>query len=68
MQADLFQLQGLLRFEQAQHHVFQAIGGGQHRDTQFQFAAAEFAELDLAVLRAPPLGDVQPGHHLDARD
>ena len=65
VQPDLAQRHRLLRFKQAQHHVFQSVGGGQHRDAQFQLAAAELAELNLAVLRAAALGNVQAGHHLD---
>ena len=29
---------------------------------------AAHRQLDAAVLRQPPLGDVEPGHDLDARD
>ena len=46
------------------HHAF-AEHRGQHADAQVDRVAAD-RQLDAAVLRQPPLGDVQVGHHLDA--
>ena len=41
--------------------------GGHHGHTQFQRLATKFGKVDLAVLRTAALGNVQPGHDLDAR-
>ncbi len=48
------------------HHDAFAAHGGQDRDAQVDLAAAD-GELDAAVLREAPLGDVEVGHDLDAR-
>ena len=55
-----------LLVEQAQHHAF-AVAGRDGRDAHIDRAARD-AQTDAPVLRQPLLGDVELGHHLDARD
>ena len=52
--------------EQAQHDLL-AEDGRQNRDAEVHVLAGAELELDAAVLRQPPLGDVERRHDLDAR-
>ena len=53
--------------EQAQHDAF-AVNGRQNRHPHVDRAAGSGADREPSVLRTTALGDVEPGHHLDARD
>ena len=53
--------------EEPQHHLL-AEERRQRRDAEVHLPAASHLELDAAVLRQPPLGDVQLGHDLEPRD
>ena len=67
-QSELAQRQGLGRGQQAHHHVFEAVVGGNGGHAQFQLVlGAELGEVDLPVLGFAALGDVQLAHDLDAR-
>ena len=56
----------LLLVEQAQHHAL-AAQRGHGRDAHVHLAVLQ-AQADAAVLRQPPLGDVELRHDLDAAD
>ena len=51
--------------ENSQHHAF-AMRRRRGRDTEIDVLAAN-GQPDTAVLRQPPLGNVEPRHQLDAR-
>ena len=53
--------------EQAHHDAF-AVNGREDRDAHVDRAAGGRADREPTVLRPAALGDVEPGHHLDARD
>jgi hypothetical protein len=57
---------GILLVEDAQHDPL-AGAARQGRDPDVEQFAAE-RQADPAVLRHPPLGDVEPCHHLDPAD
>ena len=52
--------------QQTQHDAF-AVDHGDHGNADIDLAAAD-PQLDAAVLRQAALGDVQPGHDLQAAD
>ena len=54
--------------QHAHHHVFQAIRGGDDRNPQLDFCRAKLLKIYLSILRFAPLGNIQLGHDLDARD
>jgi hypothetical protein len=54
--------------EHPHHDVLQAPGRRDGGHAQVHVERPEAPELDLAVLRLAPLGDVELAHHLDARD
>ena len=57
---------GVALVEDTHDHAF-AVHRRQRRDAQVDFPP-EHLQLDAAVLRQPPLGDVELGHDLDAAD
>ena len=57
---------GILLVEDAQHHPL-AGAARQGRDAHVDQLAAQ-RQPDPPVLRQPPLGDVEPRHHLDPAD
>ena len=63
--ADLVQVERHDRAVEHPHDDAFAEHRGQHADAQIDRVAAD-GQLDAAVLRQPPLGDVEIGHDLDA--
>src|SRR5512145_2950351 len=66
-EAHLLEGEGLRSGEDAHDHILVAARGRDGRDAQLD-AAHGALETDLAVLGPPLLGDVEPGHDLDALD
>ncbi len=71
LEAELGHVEHQLRLVEKPHDDLLAPEGGQHRDAEVELAALvvdPHADLDAPVLRQALLGDVEPGHDLDARD
>jgi hypothetical protein len=68
-QAHRVQRHGARRGQQAQHRVFEPVGGRDRDQPQFQaLTGHEAREIDLAVLRFAALGYVEVAHDLQPRD
>ncbi len=66
-EAQLLKRQDAAAFVQQPQHRPLAVAGRYGADAQVDFALPD-ADTASTVLRHPPLGNVHPGHHLDARD
>ncbi len=65
LEAELLQVQRQVALVEDPEHDLLAVDAGQRRDPEIDDPAAHL-ELEAAVLRHPPLGDVELGQDLDA--